>query len=98
MGSFWDEIKNFNFDLKWLFKVRNRREKVEGKFQDTKRKKLSNLSKNTKIKQLLLGRFREYLTHFEFKVDFTSFGEYRCKDFDNIYTLLTFEESKIKDF
>ena len=53
MDSFWDEIKDFNFDLKWLFKVRNHLEKFERKLQETKRKKLSNLSKNAEIKKLV---------------------------------------------
>ena len=77
MDSFWDEIKDFNFDLKWLFKVRNHLEKFERKLQETKRKKLSNLSKNAEIKKLVLARFKEHLPHFEFKVDFTSFCESR---------------------
>ena len=93
MDSFWDEIKDFNFDLKWLFKVRNHLEKFERKLQETKRKKLSNLSKNAEIKKLVLARFKEHLPHFEFKVDFTSFCESRCQDFDNIHTLLTLNES-----
>ena len=50
--SFWDEIKDLNYDLKWLFKVRNHLEKFDGKSQETKRKKLSNLSKNAEIKKL----------------------------------------------
>ena len=73
MDSFWDEIKYFNFDLKWLFKVRNHLEKLERKLQETKRKKLSNLSKNAEIKKLVLAGFREHLPRFEFKVHFTSF-------------------------
>ena len=93
MDSFWDEIKDFNFDLKWLFKVRNHLKKFERKLQETKRKKLSNLSKNAEIKKLVLARFKEHLPHFEFKVDFTSFCESQCQDFDNIHTLLTLNES-----
>ena len=61
--------------------------------QEAKCKKLSNLSKSAEIKKLVLARFREYLPHFEFKVDSTSFCEYRCQDFDNIHTLLTLNES-----
>ena len=93
MDSFWDEIKDFNFDLKGLFKVRNHLEKFKRKLQETKRKKLSNLSKNAEIKKLVLARFKKHLPHFEFKVDFTSFCESRCQDFDNIHTLLTLNES-----
>ena len=93
MDSVWDEIKDFNFDLKWLFKVRNHLEKFERKLQETKRKKLSNLSKNAEIKKLVLARFKEHLPHFEYKVDFKSFCESRCQDFDNIHTLLTLNES-----
>ena len=52
MDSFWDEIKDFDYDLKWLFKVRNHLEKFDGKSQETKRKKLSNFSKNAEIKKL----------------------------------------------
>ena len=52
MGSFWDEIRDFNFDLKWLFKVRNYLENLERKLQETKRKKIRNLSKNIEIKKL----------------------------------------------
>ena len=52
MGSFWDEIRDFNFDLKWLFKVRNYLENLERKLQETKRKKIRNLSKNIDIKKL----------------------------------------------
>ena len=36
MDSIWDEIKGFNFDLKWLFKVRSHLEKLERKLQETK--------------------------------------------------------------
>ena len=43
MDSFRDEIRDFNFDLKWLFKVRNYLEKLERKLQETKRKKLKNI-------------------------------------------------------
>ena len=52
MGSFWDEIRDFNFDLKWLFKVRNYLENLERKLQETKRKKIRNLSKNIEITKL----------------------------------------------
>ena len=44
----------------WLFKVRNYLEKLEEKLQETKCKKLRNLSKNAEIKKLALARFREY--------------------------------------
>ena len=81
MDSFRDEIRDFNFDLKWLFKVRNYLEKLERKLQETKRKKLKNISKNAEIKKFPSARFREYLPHFKFKVDFTSF----C---DNTHDLL----------
>ena len=83
MNSFWDAIRDFNFYLKWLFKVRNYIEKLERKLQETKRKKLKNISKNAEIKKFPLARFREYLPHFKFKVDFTSF----C---DNTHDLLNF--------
>ena len=67
----------------------NHLEKLEKNLQETKRKKLRNLSKNAEIKKLVLARFRDHLPHFEFKVDFTSFCESQCLDFDNINTLLT---------
>ena len=86
MDSFWDEIRDFNFDLKWLFKVRDYLEKLERKLQETKLKKLRNLSKNAEINKLALARFREHLPHFEFKVDFTSV----C---DNTHNILTLNES-----
>ena len=44
-----------------------------------------------KLRSLKL-RLREHLAPFEFKVDFTSFCESRCQDFDNIHTLLTLNE------
>ena len=50
MDSFWDERKDFNFDVKWLFKVRNHLEKLVGNLQETKRKKLSDLSKMLELK------------------------------------------------
>ena len=62
--------------------------------RETKRRKLSNLSKHAEIKKLVLVRFREHLPHFEFKVDFTSFCESRCQDFDKIYTLNKSNNSK----
>ena len=86
MYSSWDKIRDFNFDLKWLFKVRNYFEKLERKFQETKHKKLRNFSKNAEIKKLALARFKEHLPHFKFKVDFSSF----C---DNIYNSFTLNES-----
>ena len=39
MDSFWNEIRDFIFDLKWLFKVRNHPEKLEKKLRETERKK-----------------------------------------------------------
>ena len=36
MDSFWYEIKDFDFDLKYLFKVRNHLENLERKQQETK--------------------------------------------------------------
>ena len=89
MDSFWGEMKDFNFDFKWLSQVKNHLEKLERMSEETKRKKLSNLSKNADIKKLVFARFRENSPHFEFKIDFTSFCESRCQDFDNIHTLLT---------
>ena len=86
MDSFWDEIRDFNFDLKWLFKVRDYLENLERKLQETKLKKLRNLSKNAEINKLALARFREHLPHFELKVDFTSV----C---DNTHNILTLNES-----
>ena len=86
MDSFWDEVKGFNFDLKWFFKVRNYLEKLERKLEETKCKKLSNLSKNAEIKKLALARIRERLLHIKFKVDFTSFG-------GSVHILLTSNES-----
>ena len=38
MDNFCDEVKDFNFDLKWFFTVRNHLEKREGKLQKTKPK------------------------------------------------------------
>ena len=93
MDSFWDEIKDFNFDWKWLFKLRNHLEKVERKLQETKLKKLSNLSKNTEIKKLVLARFREHLPHFEFKSSILHpFVSLDVRNFENIHPLLTLNE------
>ena len=58
IDSFWHDIKDFNFDFEWLLKVRNHLEKLERKMQETKRKKLSNLSKNAEIKKLVLASLR----------------------------------------
>ena len=60
--------------------------------QEPNREKISNLSKNGKIQKLALARFREHLPHFKIKLDFTSFCESRCHDFNNIDTLLTLNE------
>ena len=68
--SFWHEIKDFNFDLKWFFKVRNHLDKLEKKLQETKRKKIGNPSKNAEIKKLVLAGFRKHLAHSKFKVHF----------------------------
>ena len=69
-----------------LFEVRNYLENLERKLQETKHKKVSNLSKNTEIKKLALARFKEHLSHFKFKVDFTYFS-------DNTHNILTLNES-----
>ena len=53
MDGFWNEIRDFNFDLKWLFRVTSHLEKLERKLQETERKKLRNVSKNTEIKKLV---------------------------------------------
>ena len=53
MDGFWNEIRDFNFDLKWLFKVRSHPEKLERKLQETDRKKLRNISKKIEIKKLV---------------------------------------------
>ena len=50
MVNFWDESKDFNSDLKWLFKVKDHLEKFEGKLQEAKRKKLRNLLKSAEIR------------------------------------------------
>ena len=50
MDSFWNEIRDFDFDLKSLLKVRNYLEKLEKRLQETKHKKLKNLSKHAEIK------------------------------------------------
>ena len=50
MDSFWDETKDFNSDLKWLFKVKDHLEKFERKLQEAKRKKLRNLLKSAEIR------------------------------------------------
>ena len=55
MDCFWNEINDFNFNLKWQFKVRNYLQKFERKLQETKRKKLSNLPKNAEIKKSVLA-------------------------------------------
>ena len=60
MGSFWYEIRDFTFDLKCLFKVKNYLEKLERKLQETKRKKLRNLSKSS-VKKITLAKFRNHL-------------------------------------
>ena len=86
MDSFWDKIKDVHFDLKWLFQVRSYIERLQRKLQERKRKKFRNLSKNAEIKKSALARFREHLSHFKFKVDFTLF----C---DNIHNILIFNES-----
>ena len=71
IDSFWDEIIDVNFDLKWFFKVRNYIEKLQRKLQETK------------LQKLALARFREHSSHFKFKVDFTLF----CDNIHNILTL-----------
>ena len=73
--------------------MKNHLEKLERMWKETKRKKLSNLSKNADIKKLVFARFREHSPHFEFKIDFTSFCKSRCQNFDNIHTLLTLNKS-----
>ena len=73
--DFWDEVKDINFDLKSLFKVRDPLEKLERKWQEIKGKKLSNLSKKAEIKKFVLARYRENLSNFKFKFYFTSFCE-----------------------
>ena len=55
MCSFWYEIRDFTFDLKWLFKVKNYLEKLERTLQETKRKKLRNLSKSA-VKKITLAK------------------------------------------
>ena len=50
IDSFWDETKDFHFDFKWFFKVKDHLEKFERKLQEAKRKKLRNLLKSAGIR------------------------------------------------
>ena len=68
----------WNGYLKWRIILRS--------LQETKRKKLSNLSKYAEIKKLVLDRFREHLPPFEFKTDFTSFCESMSGLWQNLHS------------
>ena len=88
MHSFWDEIKDFNFDLKWLFQVRNHLEKFERKLQEIKCKKLSNLSKNVEIKKLVLARSRNIYLILNLKLILHRFASLNVRIL-TIYTLFS---------
>ena len=47
--------------------MKNDLEKLERKLQITKPKHLSNILKNTEIKELVLAKFKEHLPQFKFK-------------------------------
>ena len=53
MDGFWNEIRDFNFELKWFLKVGSHAEKLERKLQEAERKELRKFSKNTQIKELV---------------------------------------------
>ena len=49
MDSFWEVIAGANVDLNWLIKVRSHPDKIEKEQEKVKRKKLSNLSRNSSL-------------------------------------------------
>ena len=93
MDSFWVEIRGKSIDICWLVKVRGQLDKIEKEQQRIKLKKLSTLSGNSSLKNMIFERFNEHLPHFQFKADFLSYCSSQCPEFENIYTLTTLNKT-----
>ena len=93
MNCFWEAIFNVDVDIGWLVKVRNHLDKIEKEQAKTKRKKLASHSRNSHLKRMVLERFHEHLLHFQFKLDFLSYCNSQCQEFENLCTLVSINKT-----
>ena len=93
MSCFWEAIVDVNVDISWLVKVRNHLDKIEKEQAKTKRKKLASLSRNSHLKRMVLERFDEHLPHFQFKLNFLSYSNSLCAEFENLCILVTINKT-----
>ena len=82
MDCFWEATVDVDVDISCLVKVRNHLDKIEKEHAKTKRKKASLFH----LKRMVLERFDEHLSHFQFKTDFLSHYNFLCPEFENLYT------------
>ena len=77
----------------WLLKVRTHLERLEKKLRQKKLKKLRKFSKNNNFYSECLERFESHDEFFSFKYNFVSFCKSFVPDFENLYYLLTLNDT-----
>ena len=77
----------------WLLKVRTHLERLEKKLRQKKLKKLRKFSKNNNFYSECLERFESHDEFFSFKYNFVSFCKSFVLDFENLYYLLTLNDT-----
>ena len=93
MNCFWEAIVDVDVDIDCLVKVRIHLDKIEKKQAKTNRKKLASLSRNSHLNRMVLERFDEHLSHFQFKSDFLSYWNFLCPEIENLSTLVTINKT-----
>ena len=93
MNCFWEAIFDVDVNINWLLKVRNHLDKIENEHAKTKQKKLGSLSRNFHFMIIVLERFDEHPPHFQFKSDFLTYCNSLYPEFENLYTLVTINET-----
>ena len=86
--DFGQLIRKTRVNVNYLFKLRFHLDRVEGKQQKIKLKKLRSLSPNSVYKKLLIERFYEYLSHFLYKLDFVKFCNSNIEELENLFKIL----------
>ena len=77
----------------WLLKVRNHFDRMEKKLRQKKFQKLRKFCKNDNFYFECLERFESYDEFFSFKYNFVSFCKSFVRDFQNLYSLLTLNDT-----
>ena len=93
MNYFWEAIVDVDVDISCLVKVGNHVDKIEKEQAKTKWRKLASFSWNFYLKRMVLERFDELLPHFQFKLNFLSYSNSLCPEFENLCILVTINKT-----